>query len=101
MQKEALYQEIKKQFVPYTIIDVGYWYQLSFPTLPSGRVDYAAAIKPKTKVRAGGTAPTMLTDLRDIGRFVADSEALYSYEGTREINTLIVGRAVTGLSAFV
>lgn len=37
----------------------------------------------------------------DIGRFVADSEALYSYEGTREINTLIVGRAITGESAFV
>jgi glutaryl-CoA dehydrogenase len=37
----------------------------------------------------------------DIGRFVADSEALYSYEGTREINTLVVGRAITGLSAFV
>jgi glutaryl-CoA dehydrogenase len=37
----------------------------------------------------------------DIGRFVADAEALYSYEGTREINTLIVGRAVTGHSAFV
>jgi glutaryl-CoA dehydrogenase len=37
----------------------------------------------------------------DIGRFVADAEALYSYEGTREINTLIVGRAATGLSAFV
>ncbi|GAB6898288.1 acyl-CoA dehydrogenase family protein [Kineosporia succinea] len=35
----------------------------------------------------------------DIGRFVADAEALYSYEGTREINTLIVGRAVTGISA--
>ena len=25
-----------------------------------------------------------------VGRFVADSEAIYSYEGTREINTLIV-----------
>ncbi|WP_018656126.1 acyl-CoA dehydrogenase family protein [Actinomadura flavalba] len=37
----------------------------------------------------------------DIGRFVADAEALYSYEGTREINTLIVGRAVTGQGAFV
>ncbi|SNY72133.1 acyl-CoA dehydrogenase family protein [Paractinoplanes atraurantiacus] len=37
----------------------------------------------------------------DIGRFVADAEALYSYEGTREINTLIVGRAITGSSAFV
>ncbi|WP_258574326.1 acyl-CoA dehydrogenase family protein [Actinomadura parmotrematis] len=36
-----------------------------------------------------------------IGRFVADAEALYSYEGTREINTLIVGRAVTGHGAFV
>ena len=30
-----------------------------------------------------------------MGRFVADAEALYSYEGTREMNTLIVGRAIT------
>jgi glutaryl-CoA dehydrogenase len=37
----------------------------------------------------------------DIGRFVADAEALYSYEGTREINSLIVGRAITGHGAFV
>jgi len=36
-----------------------------------------------------------------IGRFVADAEALYSYEGTREMNALIVGKAVTGFSAFV
>jgi glutaryl-CoA dehydrogenase len=36
-----------------------------------------------------------------IGRFVADAEAIYSYEGTREINSLITGRAITGLSAFV
>ncbi len=36
-----------------------------------------------------------------VGRFVADAEAIYSYEGTREMNTLIVGRAVTGFSAFV
>ncbi len=36
-----------------------------------------------------------------VGRFVADSEAIYSYEGTREINTLIVGRAITGTGAFV
>jgi glutaryl-CoA dehydrogenase len=31
----------------------------------------------------------------------ADAEALYSYEGTREMNTLIVGRAITGVGAFV
>jgi glutaryl-CoA dehydrogenase len=36
-----------------------------------------------------------------VGRFVADAEAIYSYEGTREINTLIVGRSITGTSAFV
>lgn len=37
----------------------------------------------------------------DVARFVADAEAIYSYEGTKEINTLIVGRAITGYSAFV
>ncbi len=36
-----------------------------------------------------------------VARYVADAEALYSYEGTREVNTLIVGRAITGFSAFV
>jgi len=36
-----------------------------------------------------------------IGRFVADAEAIYSYEGTREMNTLIVGKAITGFSAFI
>jgi glutaryl-CoA dehydrogenase len=35
-----------------------------------------------------------------VGRFVADAEAIYSYEGTREMNTLIVGRAITGIGAF-
>ena len=38
---------------------------------------------------------------RDVIRYFNDAEALYSYEGTREINNLIVGRALTGHSAFV
>ena len=37
----------------------------------------------------------------NVARFFADAEALYSYEGTREMQNLIVGKAVTGLSAFV
>lgn len=37
----------------------------------------------------------------DVARFFTDAEAVYSYEGTRDINTLIVGRAITGFSAFV
>ncbi|WP_410654346.1 acyl-CoA dehydrogenase family protein [Amycolatopsis sp. lyj-112] len=37
----------------------------------------------------------------DIMRFFTDAEAIYSFEGTREMNTLIVGKAITGQSAFV
>lgn len=37
----------------------------------------------------------------NVARFVADAEAIYSYEGTKEINSMIVGRAITGYSAFV
>ena len=37
----------------------------------------------------------------DVTRFFNDAEALYSYEGTREMNTLIVGRGITGHGAFV
>ena len=36
-----------------------------------------------------------------VARFFADAEAFYSYEGTREMNTLIVGRSITGKAAFV
>ena len=36
----------------------------------------------------------------DLARFFADAEAVYSYEGTHDINALIVGRGLTGLSAF-
>src|SRR5262249_9218055 len=37
----------------------------------------------------------------NVGRFFADAEALYSYEGTFQMQNLIVGKAATGFSAFV
>jgi glutaryl-CoA dehydrogenase len=37
----------------------------------------------------------------NVARFFADAEALYSYEGTYQMQNLIVGRAITGLGAFV
>ncbi len=37
----------------------------------------------------------------DVARFFADSEALYSYEGTYQMQNMIVGKAITGFSAFV
>jgi glutaryl-CoA dehydrogenase len=36
----------------------------------------------------------------EMAKIFADAEAIYSYEGTYEVNALIVGRAVTGISAF-
>ena len=45
----------------------------------------------------GGNGITLETN---VARFHADAEAVYSYEGTHEINALIIGRALTGESAF-
>jgi glutaryl-CoA dehydrogenase len=35
-----------------------------------------------------------------VARHFADVEAIYSYEGTNEVNTLVVGREITGMQAF-
>lgn len=37
----------------------------------------------------------------DIARFFSDAEAVYTYEGTHEINALVIGRTLTGASAFI
>jgi alkylation response protein AidB-like acyl-CoA dehydrogenase len=37
----------------------------------------------------------------NVARFFADAEALYSYEGTYQMQNLIVGKAITGFSAFI
>jgi glutaryl-CoA dehydrogenase len=36
----------------------------------------------------------------NVARFFADAEAVYSYEGSRDMQLLIVGKAITGHSAF-
>ena len=38
---------------------------------------------------------------RGLGRFFCDVEAIFTYEGTYEVNSLIVGRGLTGHSAFL
>jgi len=37
----------------------------------------------------------------NVARFFADCEALYSYEGTYQMQNLILGKAITGVGAFV
>lgn len=61
---------IKLLYVPYTVIDVGWFYQLSLPQLPSGRI--------KTKVSyalnniiGSGDVRFALTHTSDIAKYVA------------------------------
>jgi glutaryl-CoA dehydrogenase len=42
-----------------------------------------------------------ITLQKDVVKHFMDAEALYTFEGTHQVNTLIVGRALTGVSAFV
>ncbi|MDQ0676418.1 glutaryl-CoA dehydrogenase [Pseudarthrobacter siccitolerans] len=42
----------------------------------------------------------IVTDF-EMAKIFADAEAIYSYEGTHEINSLVTGRAITGISAIV
>lgn len=70
VQKELVYNYIKQAALPFTIIDVGWWYQLAFPRLSSGKIDYALIV-PNNEIIGDGNTPNALTDLRDIGRYVA------------------------------
>ncbi|KAK4496663.1 hypothetical protein PRZ48_012645 [Zasmidium cellare] len=69
-QKEEIFNLTKRLHLPYTIIDVGWWYQFSFPRLPSGKIDYVVGF-PNETIPGDGNVPTALTDLRDVGKYVA------------------------------
>ncbi|KAF4967875.1 hypothetical protein FSARC_4642, partial [Fusarium sarcochroum] len=68
--KEDVLNHVKKIYLPYTVIDVGWWYQLTLPRLPSGRNTYAHSGAPDG-IAGDGNVPSALTDLRDVGKYVA------------------------------
>nr|XP_036580294.1 isoflavone reductase family protein [Colletotrichum truncatum]KAF6788206.1 isoflavone reductase family protein [Colletotrichum truncatum] len=71
--KEDLVDFIKTLYLPYTLIDVGWWYQMllpSLPSLPSGKIDHSIVFPVKSIVGNGHTQ-TALIDNRDIGKYVA------------------------------
>ena len=69
-QKEQVYNLVKRLHIPYTIIDVGWWYQFSLPELSSGKIDYAISVAAQS-IPGSGTTPSALTDLRDVGKYDA------------------------------
>jgi len=70
-QKEEVYNHIKRLALPFTVVDVGWWYQIAFPNLASGKIDYAIGVPSANRIPGDGEQVSGLTDLRDIGRYVA------------------------------
>ncbi|KFZ12987.1 hypothetical protein V501_03941 [Pseudogymnoascus sp. VKM F-4519 (FW-2642)] len=68
--KEDVLNHIKRIHLPYTVIDIGWWFQLSLPRLPSGRIDYAVS-HPISFIAGEGNIPSAITDLKDVGKYVA------------------------------
>lgn len=69
-KKEEIHDHIFRAKLGFTIIDVGFWYEMSFPRVPSGAFDYATFVT-IDEVFAGGTARNMLTSRKDVGVFTA------------------------------
>ncbi|KAJ4165635.1 hypothetical protein LMH87_007259 [Akanthomyces muscarius] len=68
--KEDVLDRCKRLYLPYTVIDVGWWMQLSLPQVPSKRLDAQISV-PDTIIGADGNVPTAVTDVSDIGKYVA------------------------------
>lgn len=69
--KEDVHDMIFRQKVGFTIIDVGYWYEISYPRVPSGKFDSASLVA-RNQIIEGGTAPNMLIAKKDIGAITAE-----------------------------
>lgn len=65
-----MYNHIKQLWLPYTIVDIGWWYQIAFPRRSSGNVN-RVAMGVADEIIGEGNFPSAITDLRDIGRYIA------------------------------
>ncbi|KAK1988411.1 isoflavone reductase [Colletotrichum cereale] len=70
-QKDDVLNHVQTLYLPYTVIDVGWWYQVSLPRLPSGKFDAIAPSFIEDWIAGDGTVLSGMTDLRDIGKYVA------------------------------
>lgn len=80
-QKEAIVNHIKLQRLPYTVIDVAWWYQNLPYRVPSGRTDYIV-VPPMDDARlwGDGSNPIAFADIHSIGphaaRILADPQTI-------------------------
>ncbi|OTB00567.1 hypothetical protein M426DRAFT_15375 [Hypoxylon sp. CI-4A] len=69
-KKDNVLAAIQRLYLPYTVIDVGWWSEHSVPAVASGRTDHAVSRFFNT-VPGDGTVPVAYTDAPDIGLYVA------------------------------
>ncbi|KAI2465041.1 NAD(P)-binding protein [Annulohypoxylon bovei var. microspora] len=69
-QKDDVLAAIQRLYLPYTVIDVGWWSSQSVPAIPSGRTDHVV-IDVMNILPGDGTVPIAYTDAPDIGHYVA------------------------------
>lgn len=65
-----------------------------------GKMSNALRLRETVAMGRGITGGNGILVENDIARFFGDAEAVYTYEGTHEINALVIGRAMTGEQAF-
>lgn len=70
LQKEEILDHIQRIYLPYTVIDVGWWYKLTVLRVPSGKLDHGLAF-PNNNIIAGGNTPSALLNVLDMGKYVA------------------------------
>lgn len=69
-EKEEILNYIKTLKMPYTIIDVGTWYQVFLPRVPSGKLDYVITAPIELQSEDKGVK-LVISDINDIGKQVA------------------------------
>ncbi|KAL4938710.1 hypothetical protein BDV06DRAFT_200266 [Aspergillus oleicola] len=104
--KEDILAHIQRLRLPYTVIDVGWWYQISLPRIPSGRFDYALrAPQTSYSIFGEGDTPSAMTDLRDLGVYVAqvicdertiNKKVLAATEAWTQNEVVDIAESVTG-----
>lgn len=82
-QKEDVINHLKKIYLPYTVIDIGFWHEVMIPRIGSEKLNHVALYSTSFFVDQG-LAPCATTHIDDVGRFVA---RIIGY--SRTINSLV------------
>ncbi|KAK2769791.1 classes i and ii family protein [Colletotrichum kahawae] len=70
-QKLKILGAIQRAGLPYTIIDVGCWFQVFVPKIPSGKSDHAHKKYIDHRIVEDGNQQFAITDMTDVGKYVA------------------------------